>query len=63
MNIDYGVYLYGTPENRGRATYIHPVSGYVWVDADSGTSDFVSPRDIIADDDAAFRADLARVNA
>lgn len=48
MEIDFEVYLFGDPSNEGRATYIHPVSGYVWVDSISGHSDFVSPINVTA---------------
>lgn len=61
LEIDHQVYLYGDPENTGHATAVAH-TGYVWVDAASGHSDFVNPRDITAEDAEAFRADLERAD-
>ncbi|CPR73155.1 hypothetical protein [Mycobacteroides abscessus] len=57
IDIDFEVFAYGDETNRGRATSIAP-SGYVWVDFDSGGSDYISPKDITAVDDTAFRAEF-----
>ncbi|AGS82501.1 hypothetical protein PBI_REDNO2_203 [Mycobacterium phage Redno2] len=46
MDIYYAVFVYNDPENTGWATYIHPTSGYVWVELDSGPGDFMSPADV-----------------
>lgn len=60
IDIDFEVFAYGDESNRGRATSVAP-SGYVWVDLNNGRSDYMSPKDITAVDDAAFRVKLREV--
>lgn len=63
MEIDFEVYLYRDETNTGHATFIHPLSGYVWVDSDSGYADYVHPDNITAYDAEAFAQALIRADA
>lgn len=59
ISIELDVFAYGDPSNTGRARSVHPLSGNVWVELDSGRADYMSPANITAvHDDAAFRAAL-----